>query len=348
MFAMDESGWITVFPKGRIGKTGQKNKGQPVKIDKSTGVILAGMGGKFTGQKISETRKDFVGAKTQEETIKNNKNTNSRKIDLENALSAYNNLKKQNRGTKEREDALKKYEELVDKVDKNYSDLAGEISSLSVSQKKKRVFEKTGMTLVTSEKFAGAYKHNFIKPSSEAASCVIAGAEIAINKLLDAGFDIKEKIKDRNIGIMAANLNLGVGGSCESQFQKAAIALNPVIYIDSSIEIAALKHKNKKTGFLAGGNDTVKDYTFRHELAHALGVKNNSPENLVKIFKNDFGWDNEKIKSYVGENVGEYALTSTLEMDAEICAMVTSPDYKKGTFPKQIETHVYSLFGKKL
>lgn len=54
-FAADEDRWITVKPNGA------ENKGRPVKIDGETGVIKAGMGGKFNGQKISEARKGFTG-----------------------------------------------------------------------------------------------------------------------------------------------------------------------------------------------------------------------------------------------------------------------------------------------
>lgn len=54
-FAADEDKWITVKPNGA------ENKGRPVKIDGETGVIKAGMGGKFNGQKISEARKGFTG-----------------------------------------------------------------------------------------------------------------------------------------------------------------------------------------------------------------------------------------------------------------------------------------------
>lgn len=55
--AMDDK-WITVKPNGA-----KHNKGKPVKID-DEGRIIAGMGGKFKGEKINEIRKDFTGPKT--------------------------------------------------------------------------------------------------------------------------------------------------------------------------------------------------------------------------------------------------------------------------------------------
>lgn len=54
--AMDDK-WITVKPNGA------KGKGSPVKID-DEGRIVAGMGGKFKGEKINEIRKSFNGPKT--------------------------------------------------------------------------------------------------------------------------------------------------------------------------------------------------------------------------------------------------------------------------------------------
>lgn len=56
LLAMDNR-WITVKPNGA------ENKGTPVEIDDS-GRVVKGMGGKFKGEKISEVRKSFVGAKT--------------------------------------------------------------------------------------------------------------------------------------------------------------------------------------------------------------------------------------------------------------------------------------------
>lgn len=58
MIAQDADKWITVKPNGA------EHKGAHVKIDDETGEVKAGMGGKFTGQKISEVRKDFTGPKT--------------------------------------------------------------------------------------------------------------------------------------------------------------------------------------------------------------------------------------------------------------------------------------------
>ncbi|WKT00523.1 hypothetical protein NYR30_04345 [Gallibacterium salpingitidis] len=61
--AMDNK-WITVKPNG------DENKGRHVEID-DNGRIIKGMGGKFTGEKISEVRKSFTGPKTPKDLDKN-------------------------------------------------------------------------------------------------------------------------------------------------------------------------------------------------------------------------------------------------------------------------------------
>ena len=50
-FAQDEARWITVHPNGE-----GEGKGRPALIDSESGVVLGGMGGKFTGKKITEAR----------------------------------------------------------------------------------------------------------------------------------------------------------------------------------------------------------------------------------------------------------------------------------------------------
>ena len=59
--AMDEAKWITVQPNGK-----GEGKGRPALIDSESGVVLGGMGGKFTGKKITEARSTKSGSKGAE------------------------------------------------------------------------------------------------------------------------------------------------------------------------------------------------------------------------------------------------------------------------------------------
>ena len=69
--AQDEAKWITVHPGGKGPKAdGSGDKGgTPVLIDDDTGRVLGGMGGKFTGQKINEIKKSFVGPHTPSQAV---------------------------------------------------------------------------------------------------------------------------------------------------------------------------------------------------------------------------------------------------------------------------------------
>ena len=49
-------------------------------------------------------------------------------------------------------------------------------------------------------------------------------------------------------------------------------------------------------------------------------------------------------REWIRENISEYATSNIHELDAELAAMVTDPDYKRGTLPKQLEDHVDWLF----
>lgn len=57
--AQDAAQWITVKPNGA------EHKGQPVLIEKTTGEVLGGMGGRFNGQKIGNVAN--VGRKRRDE-----------------------------------------------------------------------------------------------------------------------------------------------------------------------------------------------------------------------------------------------------------------------------------------
>ncbi|GAB1824725.1 hypothetical protein [Turicimonas sp. TL08] len=62
--AEDASKWITVHPNGK------EAKGRPALIDESTGNILGGMGGKFTGKHISKAKSDKKLNEEHEQRVK--------------------------------------------------------------------------------------------------------------------------------------------------------------------------------------------------------------------------------------------------------------------------------------
>ncbi|MDD0824651.1 DUF5710 domain-containing protein [Mannheimia sp. AT1] len=130
--AMDDK-WITVKPNG------EKGKGTPVKID-DEGRIIAGMGGKFKGEKINEIRKGFNGPKTPQREIletkkqlEKNVQTVTRKTDekiksvdvpeLRSLSKTLENLSRSAVATLNNESVQQEYLKLKDKVDERISEL---------------------------------------------------------------------------------------------------------------------------------------------------------------------------------------------------------------------------------
>jgi len=103
--------------------------------------------------------------------------------------------------------------------------------------------------------------------------------------------------------------------------------------------------------------------TIVHEVSHALGLQKNinSPDKLGNTLQKLYDEGKlvgekpipEHLKGYYAinywilHNISEYATTNIKETDAELCAYVTAKNYVTGTLPKELEDHVYELFGKK-
>lgn len=94
--------WITVKPNG------QNNTGRPALIGEG-GVIKGGMGGKFNGEKISEVRKDFTGAKTPKPANNSKEKAEARIKEIDGALNSKNKPKLLERAKlrKEKEELMK-------------------------------------------------------------------------------------------------------------------------------------------------------------------------------------------------------------------------------------------------
>ncbi|HDL5187674.1 TPA: hypothetical protein PXA68_002017 [Mannheimia haemolytica] len=141
---MDDK-WITVKPNG------EKGKGSPVKID-DEGRIIAGMGGKFKGEKINEIRKSFNGPKTpQRETLETKKQleknvqTVTRKTEekiksadvpeLRSLSKTLENISRSAVATLNNESVQQEYLKLKGKVDKRIAELENLSKPLSIAEK---------------------------------------------------------------------------------------------------------------------------------------------------------------------------------------------------------------------
>lgn len=167
------------------------------------------------------------------------------------------------------------------------------------------------------------------------------------------GFDVKSALSNGNVKMVAASpgkacglawQHNGVGHFCISPGKR----LNQA-YIDQQRKLAQQRQERGQTRWTisAGSNDEIAA-TIRHEIAHALGMQAHidSPKKLGEIFRKLHGSDYGAINKWIKENISEYAATNIKETDAELAAMVTAPDYQRGSLPKELEDHVDWLFKK--
>ncbi|WP_207551847.1 hypothetical protein [Rodentibacter trehalosifermentans] len=165
VFAMDDR-WITVKPNGA------KGKGSPVKID-DEGRIVAGMGGKFKGVKISEVRKDFKGPKTpNKSSLETNKHIEKEikaaRRNAENAISSkginelralserINKISNSPKYTFNQESVQKEYQDIKSLIDKRIAELESPKSITS-----KRLDRLTESLAKKNEKFDSMLKNHF-------------------------------------------------------------------------------------------------------------------------------------------------------------------------------------------
>ncbi|OOF84648.1 hypothetical protein BKG93_06700 [Rodentibacter ratti] len=181
-----------------------------------------------------------------------------------------------------------------------------------------------------------------------------------LSGLQERGFDIKSAMKDRNVSFISGSTSKkGVlGHSWQGRDGIGYFAVHP----SKSNDFEKVIKSNNERVNLGKGRWTVghgengmvssyEDYvsaTIVHEMAHALGMQKSvkSPERLKNILNQMF--QNEKDRTdWIRNNISEYAASNIMETDAELATLVSSPNYKTGTLPKELEDHVYWLFNKR-
>ncbi len=189
--------------------------------------------------------------------------------------------------------------------------------------------------------------------SAKAMREMITHVDNAMASLQAAGFDVKKALSKANIKLVAGSTGAANGHAWGGGFNGAGndgyFSISPTKRNGFNEE-----HARRHEARIAAGqsrwsvSSSVKDQTratIVHELAHALGLRENvkSTERLVKVMDEVLP-DKSKRRDWIRENISEYATTNIREFDAELAAMVTDPDYKRGTLPKQFEEHVDWLF----
>lgn len=189
--------------------------------------------------------------------------------------------------------------------------------------------------------------------SAKAMREMITHVDNAMAQLQASGFDVKKALSKANVKLVAGSTGKANGHAWGGGFGGAG---NDGYFSISPSKRGSFNEEqaNRHEARVAAGqvrwsvSSSSKDQTratIVHELAHALGLRENvqSTKRLAKVMDEVLP-DRNARRDWIRQNISEYATTNINEFDAELAAMVTDPDYKRGTLPKQFEEHVDWLF----
>ena len=171
------------------------------------------------------------------------------------------------------------------------------------------------------------------------------------------GFDIKTALTKANVHFVSASTGrsggLAWGGSMFNGAGKDGyFAVSAAGLAEGREQRKAQNEKRiaegKGSWTVSSGSDDEVRATLVHEMAHALGIRQgvDSPQKLDGILSKMFP-DYQERRKWIKLNISEYGTSNIKETDAELAALVTRPDYKWGSLPKELEDHVKSLFNYK-
>lgn len=174
-------------------------------------------------------------------------------------------------------------------------------------------------------------------------------------ELLEAtGFNIKDVLAKTKVQFVSATTGKhnGVAWQRGMNDEQSYFAVHPIKRGKEDIEQVAAAKARAEAGqarwSVSSASDDPARATIVHELAHAVGLngKVNSPKRLQDILSRMFPGDLKGMREWIRSNISEYATSNIKETDAELAAMVTDPNYKRGTLPKELEAHVDWLFNR--
>ena len=198
---------------------------------------------------------------------------------------------------------------------------------------------------------------------------ILGHVDEAFTDMQNRGFDIKGAMAKGKVAFAPVPASTRSLGTAWQRNGVGYVAINPTLLKADVIAETARRQKARADRGEAywtvdGRTGDPLRSTIVHEMTHALGMQANidSPgklsQTLSKLLNEGKlkGGDkpipenltgNAAVKHWVRFNLSEYATTNIKETDAELCAYVTSKNYVEGTLPKELEDHVYELFGKK-
>ena len=247
---------------------------------------------------------------------------------------------------KDAKDSWKKYIEARRKNDPDADKYKDEYNSFIAAARAIPSYRLSGHTSYDIHK-AGVGAKNVRK--------ALGHVDSAMASLEASGFDIKAAMAKGNVKFAAGTTGKSNGHAWQHKgVGYFSISTTKRIGNDPDQErLAQLRQMRGEPRWSI--SSTAKDQaraTIVHELAHALGMQDSvkSPERLAQVLAEEFGREpgsHAKIRDFIKNNISEYATTNIKETDAELAAMVTDPDYVRGTLPKRLEDHVDWLFNRK-
>ena len=257
-----------------------------------------------------------------------------------------------------------------------------ELSKMEKLAERKDAILKERRTLLDNRGVLTPRGHNKIDLSETTAAAkqqrkILSHLDAALEHMEEQGFDVKGALAKADVAYVAGSPVKSIGHAWKDQWSNKGYFslsnsknLNKAYHDKQQQAARNREHRGEpiwSRSVLADidEKESVRS-TIIHEMAHALGLHKDvgSPEKLSLIMRKlradghmpapelpeGYKFQTGKydpMHHFIANRISQYATTNIKETDAEIAAMVTSPHYKPGTLPKELEDHVHWLFNKR-
>ena len=190
---------------------------------------------------------------------------------------------------------------------------------------------------------------------------LLGHVEAALEHLERQGFDVKAALQEAKVHYAPGGTGKAIGHAYpingNSYFSmsggKHSLAYHQQQeeYATRRREAGRLRHSSvdAKEGVESAGAHYGPVSTIIHELVHAIsqhsaGKRVSGGVGTMRRLLEENVPQGENRHTWVGQNISEYGQKNMAEAEAELGAMVTAPNYVRGTLPKAMEDHVDRIF----
>jgi hypothetical protein len=193
-------------------------------------------------------------------------------------------------------------------------------------------------------------------PQAKQARKVLGHIDEALKHLEAQGYDLKSAFARAPVSYTPGGTGKSLGHAWRKYldmgrgyFTLSSAKTNTDKLLEQRLAHQRRAEQGKARWTVGGTDDNPYRTTAIHELAHAIGLHPgvNSPGKLAKLLEEHLGPRSIARHNWIRDNISEYATHNINETDAELAALVTHPDYVRGTLPKAFEDHVDQLFHKR-